>query len=54
MYYCCPNCSSKKKPKMVNYFPPITVKCLDCDYMNFETKFVKEEQHPKVPLNYTH
>jgi len=24
-------------------FPPVTVKCLECGYMNLEYKFIREE-----------
>ncbi len=55
MYYFCPNCSSKKKPKLTNYFPPITAKCLDCGFINIEQKFIKEEErHSNALLNYSH
>ena len=55
MYYLCPNCSSNRKPKLVNYFPPITAKCLECGYMNRENKFIKEEEHSfNQQLNYSH
>jgi uncharacterized Zn finger protein len=54
MYYSCPNCSSKKKPKLVNYFPPIAAKCLDCGHMNLEIKFIKEEEkRPPISLNFS-
>ncbi|MHA2394020.1 MAG: hypothetical protein ACXAEX_18965 [Promethearchaeota archaeon] len=55
MYYSCPNCSSKKKPKLEKYFPPITAKCLDCGYINLEKKFInEEEQNSKIPLTHSH
>ena len=55
MYYSCPKCSSKKKPKLINYFPPITAKCLDCGYINIEKKFIKEEERPSnTLLSYSH
>lgn len=54
MYYLCPNCSSKKKPMLINYFPPITAKCLECGYMNIEKKFIKEELHQNSPLKSSH
>lgn len=45
----------KKKPKLINYFPPITAKCLDCGHMNIEKNFINEEEHrSKIPLNYSH
>ena len=43
MYYICPSCNSKRKPLIVKYFPPVTVKCLECGYMNLEYKFIREE-----------
>lgn len=55
MYYSCPMCSSKKKPKLINYFPPITVKCLECGYMNLESKFIKEEEYgSKISIKSIH
>ncbi|MHA2007892.1 MAG: hypothetical protein ACXABO_11030 [Promethearchaeota archaeon] len=55
MYYSCPKCSSKKKPKLANYFPPIAVKCLDCGHMNLEVKFLNEgEHHSKTVISYSH
>jgi hypothetical protein len=44
MYYNCPNCASMKKPKIVKYFPPIIVKCLDCEYESLEEKFIRKEK----------
>jgi hypothetical protein len=29
---------------VLNYFPPKTVKCLNCGNINSETKFIKEQQ----------
>jgi uncharacterized Zn finger protein len=54
MYYYCPNCASMKMPKPLNYFPPKTVKCLNCGYINTEIKFIKESKKKTVTLNYTH
>jgi len=55
MYYSCPKCSSKKKPKLINYFPPITAKCLYCGYINIEKKFINEEERPSnTLLKYSH
>lgn len=44
MYYNCPKCASMKKPKTIKYFPPIIVKCLDCEYENLEEKFIHKEK----------
>ena len=44
MHYICPNCSSMKKPKIIRYFPPIEVQCLDCGYANMERDFIKEDR----------
>jgi uncharacterized Zn finger protein len=54
MFYYCPNCASMKMPKVINHFPPKTVKCLNCGHMNYEAKFIKESQQKSTPLNYTH
>ncbi len=44
MRYECPSCKSMRKPRIINYFPPVTVKCVDCRKEGFEKKFIKEEQ----------
>jgi len=54
LYYSCPKCSSKKKPRMVRYFPPIAVICLDCGYTNLESKFIYQKENKSVQLNYSH
>ncbi|MFX1316907.1 MAG: hypothetical protein ACFE9T_13680 [Promethearchaeota archaeon] len=54
MHYNCPNCSSMKKPKIVRYFPPITVRCSDCGYVNLERKFIKDEKIKLTPVHYSH
>jgi len=54
LYYSCPKCSSKKKPRMVRYFPPIAVKCFDCGYTNIESKFIYQKENKSVQLNYSH
>ncbi len=54
MYYSCPKCSSKKKPRMVRYFPPTAVKCLDCGFTNLESKFIYQKEIKLVHLNYSH
>ncbi|MFX0031995.1 MAG: hypothetical protein ACFE8E_00525 [Candidatus Hodarchaeota archaeon] len=33
-----------KKPKIIKYFPPITVKCLDCEHESLEEKFIQKER----------
>ena len=42
MRYECPYCKSMRKPRIINYFPPVTVKCIDCRKEGFEEKFIKE------------
>ncbi len=54
MHYYCPNCTSMKMPKVMSYFPPKTVKCLNCGYMNFETKFIKDSQEKTTILHHSH
>lgn len=44
MYYNCPACSGMKKPKIIKYFPPVIVKCLECGYEGSEEKFIKEKK----------
>ena len=48
MKYECRECKSNKKPKIVNYFPPVLVLCTDCGHKDFETKFIVDEK-VKVP-----
>ncbi len=43
MEYECPKCGSMKKPKVVNYFPPIIVQCLECAHKNIEASFIKKD-----------
>jgi hypothetical protein len=43
-----------KMPKVLNYFPPKTVKCIDCGYVNAEAKFIREQQQRSTLLNYSH
>ncbi|MFX1314127.1 MAG: hypothetical protein ACFFHD_16185 [Promethearchaeota archaeon] len=43
-----------KIPKVLNYFPPKTVKCLKCGYINTEAKFIKEHEEKFAPLHYSH
>ena len=45
MYYECPECKSKKKPKVVNFFPPIIVECYDCHTRGYEKNFVRPDPH---------
>ncbi len=54
MQYYCPNCTSMKKPKIIRYFPPITVRCSDCGYINFEIKFIKDEKTKYTSIQYSH
>jgi hypothetical protein len=44
MRYECPQCKSMRKPRIINYFPPVTVRCVDCRKEGLEKKFIKEEQ----------
>ncbi len=44
MRYECPYCGSMRKPKIVNYYPPVMVQCIDCIKEGLEEKFIKEEQ----------
>ncbi len=44
MRYECPYCKSMRKPRIINYFPPVKVRCVDCRKEGFEKKFIKEEQ----------
>jgi len=44
MRYECPYCGSMRKPKIVNYYPPVMVQCIDCKKEGLEEKFIKEEQ----------
>ena len=53
MHYSCPNCTSMKKPKIIRYFPPITVRCSDCGYINFEIKFIKDEKTKYTSIQYS-
>ena len=46
MKYYCPHCASHRKPIIIRYFPPITVKCLECSYMSREYKFIREDNTP--------
>ncbi len=54
MYYYCPNCTSMKIPKVMNYLPPKTVKCLNCGFMSNESKFIKEQKQKSPSLHYIH
>ena len=44
MRYECPYCGSMRKPKIVNYFPPVMVQCIDCKKEGIEKKFIKEDE----------
>ncbi|MFX1259896.1 MAG: hypothetical protein ACFFAN_18760 [Promethearchaeota archaeon] len=48
MNYECPFCSSKKKPKIVGYFTPEIVKCLDCNKMHYEREFLKKDKNINI------
>jgi hypothetical protein len=50
MRYECPKCGSMKKPKVVNYFPPVIVLCVDCNYKSIEANFIKKEGKNFTPL----
>ncbi len=50
MKYECPKCGSMKKPKIVNYFPPIIVQCLDCNHKSIEAQFIQKENNNSTPL----
>lgn len=54
MHYYCPNCASMKKPKIIRYFPPITVRCSDCGHINLEIKFIKDEKAKYIPVHFPH
>jgi len=45
MHYECPFCKSMKKPKIVNYFPPLIVECPDCSERGHEKDFIKQDTH---------
>lgn len=49
MHYKCPGCTSMRMPKIIQYFPPKIVKCLDCGYQDKESKFIIEKS-PQNPL----
>ena len=50
MRYECKECKSKKKPIIVNYFPPVLVLCPDCGNKDFEQKFIIDDRAriPKI------
>jgi uncharacterized Zn finger protein len=54
MYYYCPKCTSMKMPRTLNYFPPKTVECLNCGYIDSEIKFIKQHQQKSATLHYIH
>ncbi|MFX1235958.1 MAG: hypothetical protein ACFFBY_15635 [Promethearchaeota archaeon] len=33
-----------KKPRIIKYFPPVIVQCLDCEYEDSEQKFIQKEK----------
>ncbi|MHA1437526.1 MAG: hypothetical protein ACTSPD_08095 [Promethearchaeota archaeon] len=54
MYYECPKCLSKKKPKICSYFPPIIVECCDCFERGYEKEFIKEDKYNFTPIPQFH
>ena len=52
MRYQCPECGSLKKPKIVQYYPPIIVECLDCKKRGSEKDFIKEDHARAAPVHY--
>ncbi len=50
MWYECPNCGSKRTPKIVNYFPPKKVQCLDCLKVDTEKQFIKEGRNVSIDV----
>ena len=50
MRYECPKCGSMKKPKVVNYFPPVIVLCVDCAHKDVEAHFIKKDETHFTPL----
>lgn len=45
MYYCCPVCGSKKKPRVIKYYP-LVVGCSEfkCGHTGMENDFIKHGQ----------
>ena len=52
MRYQCPECGCMKKPKILKYYPPIIVQCLDCKKEGYEKDFIKEDQARDAPVHY--
>ena len=50
MRYECPHCKSMRKPRIINYFPPVTEKCVDCRKEGLEKKFIQEEKTDFRPI----
>ncbi len=52
MRYQCPRCGCMKKPKIVQYYPPIIVECIECKKKGSEKEFIKEDQARAAPIHY--
>ncbi len=52
MFYYCPQCASRRKPVIIKYFPPMTVKCWECGYLNLEYKFIKKDKEKLSASHY--
>ncbi len=50
MRYECPQCKSMRKPRTINYFPPVTVQCIACGKEAIERKFINEEDSYYKPI----
>ena len=50
MRYECPRCKSMKKPKVIFYFPPFIVECVECKYKDIGTNFNKRDVNNFTPL----
>lgn len=51
VYYECPECGSKKKPKVVKYYP-LVVGCKDCYTEGKEAEFIREEGPHLTPIQH--
>ena len=45
MYYECPNCKTKKPPRIINYYPPKIAQCKDCKHEAEEGEFIHREPY---------
>ncbi len=54
MRYECPYCGSMKKPKIIKYFPPVTVQCLECKKEGIEKEFIKKGRDIFTYLQHIH